>query len=114
MAFDEDLAHRIRELVSTELGISERKMFGGLAFMIDGHMAVAASRQGGILLRVDPADMAGLLASGKAEEAIMGGRTMRGWVRVMPEHLRTKRELGSLVDRGVRYARTQPAKSKGR
>ena len=86
MTFDEDLADRIRELVGAEPGLSEQRMFGGLAFMINGNLSVAVSRQGGILLRVNPIDLPRLIASGHAEQAIMGRRRMRGWVRVPSEH----------------------------
>ncbi len=114
MAYDKDLADRIRELVGGESGVSEQAMFGGLAFLVDGNTAIAASGQGGVLVRVDLADSDGLVASTKAEAAVMGGRTMRGWLRVAPEHLRTKRQLAPWVQRGVDYARSLPAKGRGR
>jgi len=114
MAYDDDLAHRIRELLGGESGVSEQPMFGGLAFMVGGSMAVAASGQGGVLVRVDPADTDGLLAFTKADAAVMSGRRMRGWVRVAPEYLRNKRQLAAWVQRGVDCARSLPVKGQGR
>jgi TfoX N-terminal domain len=110
MAYDEDLADRIRELVATEPGLTEKKMFGGLAFLIGGNMAVAASGQGGVLVRVDPARSDALIASSKAAKMVMRGRAMDGWLRVAPEHVRTKRQLSKWVDMGVGFARSLPAK----
>ncbi|MFE4858408.1 TfoX/Sxy family protein [Streptomyces sp. NPDC056670] len=110
MAYDEDLAERMRECMAAERGVSERLMFGGLAFLLQGHMCLAVSRQGGILVRVDPATSDRLVAAAKAEVAVMGGRPMRGWLRVAPENLRTKRQLAPWVRRGVDYARSLPAK----
>jgi TfoX/Sxy family transcriptional regulator of competence genes len=110
MAYDEDLANRIREIVAGEDGITEKKMFGGLAFLIGGNMSVSASGQGGLLLRVDPAETEALLAEPHAEPFVMRGRAMEGWLRVAPEGVRTKRELERWVARGVAYARSLPAK----
>jgi TfoX/Sxy family transcriptional regulator of competence genes len=110
VAYDEDLADRIRELVGGEPGISEKKMFGGLAFLINGHMAVAASGQGGVLARVDPADAAGLVGRVGVEPMVMRGKEMAGWLRVPTEAVGTKRELAAWVARGVAYARTLPPK----
>jgi TfoX/Sxy family transcriptional regulator of competence genes len=110
MAYDEDLANRIREIVAGEDGITEKKMFGGLAFLIGGNMSVSASGQGGLLLRVDPAETEALLAEPHAEPFVMRGRAMEGWLRVAPEGVRTKRELERWVARGVAYARLLPAK----
>jgi TfoX/Sxy family transcriptional regulator of competence genes len=110
MAYDEDLANRIRELMAEEPGVTEKKMFGGLAFLIGGNMAVAASGQGGLLLRVDPEQGEGLAGGPHVEVAGMRGRAMSGWLRVGPEALKTKRELERWVSRGVIYARSLPAK----
>ncbi|HWX52678.1 MAG TPA: TfoX/Sxy family protein [Solirubrobacteraceae bacterium] len=110
MAYDEDLANRVRELVAMEDGLSEQRMFGGLAFLINGNMSVSASGQGGLLLRVDPAESDALLAKPHAALFEMRGRTMRGWLRVAPEGLRTKRQLQGWVARGVAYGRSLPAK----
>ena len=93
MAYDEDLANRIRELVGQQTGITEQRMFGGLAFLVRGNMAVAASGQGGLMVRVDPDDSDRLVAKTSARPMEMRGRTMSGWLRVGSEHVRTKREL---------------------
>jgi TfoX/Sxy family transcriptional regulator of competence genes len=110
MAYDQDLAGRIRELVAREPDLTEKKMFGGLAFLIAGNMAVAASGQGGVMVRVDPAQSDKLVATTKARIVEMRGRLMPGWMRVDPEHLRTKRQLAEWVDRGTAYARSLPTK----
>jgi TfoX/Sxy family transcriptional regulator of competence genes len=111
MAYDKELAERIRGLVAGEDGVTEMKMFGGLAFVIQGNMAVAASGQGGILVRVDPAASEKLVSATKAEPMVMRGRAMEGWLRVAAEHVREKRQLARWVERGVTYARSLPAKS---
>ncbi len=110
MAYDEELANRIRELVGAEPGLSEKRMFGGLAFLINGNMAVSASGQGGVLLRVDPDQTDALVAKPHAEPFVMRGREMQGWLRIDAEGVRTKRELGRWVVRGVKYARELPPK----
>ncbi len=110
MAYDEDLAGRIRELISLEAGLTEKKMFGGLAFLIGGNMAVAASGQGGLMVRVDPGETDALLEQPHAMPFEMRGREMQGWVRVAGEGVRTKRQLEPWVRRGVAYARSLPAK----
>jgi TfoX N-terminal domain len=110
MAYDEQLAARIRTLVADEAGLSEQKMFGGLAFLIGGNMAVAASGQGGALVRVDPAESDALVATTPAEPMEMRGRSMAGWLRVAPEHLRDDDELAAWVARGAGYARSLPPK----
>ena len=110
MAFSESLALRIRERLARRKQIEEKKMFGGLAFLLDGNMAVAASGQGGLLVRVDPAQSDALLATTSARLMEMRGRQMRGWLRVDSEHVRTKRELERWVELGTAYARSLPAK----
>jgi TfoX/Sxy family transcriptional regulator of competence genes len=110
MAYDEDLANRIRELLRSEDGVYEQRMFGGLAFLIDGNMSVSVSGQGGLLLRVDPAQTDGLLLEEHARPFEMRGRAMQGWLRVDAEGLRTKRQLERWVARGVAYARSLPSK----
>ena len=110
MAYDEDLADRIRELIGADRALTEKKMFGGLAFLIGGNIAIAASGQGGVLVRVDPAQSDKLVASTDASMAVMRGREMAGWLRVDAEHLRTKRQLGKWVQLGTTYARSLPAK----
>ncbi|MBA3331991.1 MAG: TfoX/Sxy family protein [Actinobacteria bacterium] len=110
MAYDETLAAQIRELTSGEPGLTEKKMFGGLAFLISGNMAVAASGQGGIMVRVDPAESDALVQKTNAQFFVMRGRPMRGWLRVDPEHLRVRRELARWVELGTTYARSLPVK----
>jgi TfoX/Sxy family transcriptional regulator of competence genes len=110
VAYDEELADRIRELIPDRTGIAEKKMFGGLAFLVDGNMAVAASGQGGLLVRVDPGEGERLVAATDAEPMVMRGREMTGWLRVPSEHVRTKRQLASWVERGMSFARTLPPK----
>ena len=110
MAYDEDLADRIRQLIAGESGLTEKKMFGGLAFLIDGNMTVAASGQGGVLVRVDPAQSDMLVATTGARLMEMRGRSMQGWLRVDPQDLRTKHQLAKWVQRGTTYARSLPAK----
>ena len=110
MAYDEELAQRIRGLVAGGSGLTEQRMFGGLAFLIGGNMAVAASGQGGILVRVDPAASDTLVATTKARLFEMRGRSMQGWLRVDVEHVRTERELAKWVELGTAYARSLPAK----
>ncbi len=110
MAYDEDLANRIRELVAGEAGVTEKKMFGGLAFLIGGNMSVAASGQGGLLVRVDPRRRTTLVAKQHAAPMVMRGREMQGWLRVDEEGVRTKRQLEPWVKRGVAYARSLPPK----
>jgi TfoX-like protein len=112
MAYDEDLANRIRELVGDELNLTEQAMFGGLAFLIGGNMSVAASGQGGLLVRVDPDETDELLAKPHTAPFEMRGRSMQGWLRVAPEGVATKRQLGPWVKRGVAYARSLPAKQR--
>jgi TfoX/Sxy family transcriptional regulator of competence genes len=110
MAYDEDLANRLRELLAQEDRIAEKKMFGGLAFLLNGNMSVAASSTGGLLVRVDPADSESCLARPHASLMEMRGRTMEGWIMVAPEGLKTKRELEAWVKRGISFAKTLPAK----
>ena len=110
MAYDEQLADRIRELIGHEAKLTEQKMFGGLAFLIGGNMAVAASGQGGILVHVDPAQTDKLVATTPAYPMEMRGRTMNGWLRVDTDDVRTKRQLTKWVELGASYARSLPAK----
>ena len=110
MAYDEDLANRIREQVGGEPGVTEQKMFGGLAFLIGGNMAVAASGQGGVLVRVDPAQSDALVATTNARLMEMGGRHMQGWLRVAPEDVGTREQLAKWVELGTAYARSLSGK----
>ena len=112
MAYDEDLADRIRELLSEQRGVTEKKMFGGLAFLIGGNMAIAASGQGGALVRVDPGQADRLVETTRAEAAVMRGNPMRGWLRVESDDLRTKRRLEKWVKLGSAYASSLPPKKK--
>jgi hypothetical protein len=110
MPYEEKLADRLRELLVKEDGISEKKMFGGLAFLLCGNMAVSASGRGGLLVRVDPAETEMLISLPHVELMEMGGRTMAGWITVAPEGIKGKQELAAWVKRGVGYAKTLPAK----
>jgi hypothetical protein len=110
MAYDEDLANRIRELIPSDLDVTEQRMFGGLAFLVAGNMSVAASGQGGLMVRVDPEATEGLVTKPHVRPFEMRGRPMQGWLRVDPEGIRTKRQLEPWVKRGVAYARSLPAK----
>jgi TfoX/Sxy family transcriptional regulator of competence genes len=107
VAYDEELAGRIRELVGGGPDVTEKKMFGGLAFLVGGNMAVGASGQGGILVRVDPEESDELVATTSAQPMEMRGRSMRGWLRVDPED---EGELANWVEHGVAYAQSLPAK----
>lgn len=110
MAYDEDLADRIREVVGAEPDLTEQQMFGGLAFLISGNMAVAASGHGGIMVRAEPGAAAELVEAGDADLVEMRGRPMRGWLRVTPERLRTRKQLARWIDLGTGYARSLPPK----
>ena len=107
MAYDEALVERIRELLAGEDGITEMRMFGGLAFLVHGHMAIAASGQGGALVRHDPADE----TPAGTEPMVMRGRPMDGWIRVDASLLETKKQLARWVDMGTGYARSLPPKT---
>jgi hypothetical protein len=110
MAYDEVLAERIRAMLADEEDVTEKKMFGGLAFLIGGNMSVSASGQGGLLLRCEPSETADLVDEPHASTAVMRGRAMEGWLRVAPEGVETDEELEKWVTRGVGYARTLPPK----
>jgi len=102
MAYDTELANRIRFLIGTGPGVTEKKMFGGLAFLVGGNMAISASGQGGALVRVDPAETDALVATANATLAVMGGRTMQGWLRVSSEDLEADEQLTELGHPGRR------------
>jgi TfoX/Sxy family transcriptional regulator of competence genes len=110
MPYDEDLANRLRELLAAEDAVTEKKMFGGLAFLLRGHMCVSASRNGGLLARIDPADTEAALERPHVSLMEMGGRKMDGWLTVAPEALRTKRDLAPWVKRSVSFVKTLPPK----
>ncbi len=111
MSYDEHLADRIRGLLAGEGDVTEQRMFGGLAFLVGGRMAVAASGQGGLMVRVDPTASTAMVASGAAQPVEMRGRPMTGWLRVDAGRLSTERELGTWVRLGVGSARSLPAKA---
>jgi TfoX/Sxy family transcriptional regulator of competence genes len=113
VAYDEDLANRIRELIASEPDVSEQTMFGGLVFLVGGRMSVAAGSQGSLVVRVDPEDTDVLLAKPHAQPFEMGGREMPGRLRIDAEGVRTKRQLEPWVRRSVAYARTLASKRSG-
>lgn len=110
MAYDEELAHRVRELLALEDGLSEIAMFGGLAFLLDGNMTLAVSSRGGLMLRVGAGPDEQALARPHVGNVHMGGRPMRGWIRIAPDGLRTRRQLSAWVRRAVSFTRTLPPK----
>jgi hypothetical protein len=110
MAYDQELADRIRRLVGDAPGLTEQKMFGGLAFLIGGNMAIAASSQGGAMVRVDPQQSGALVATTTARVVEMRGRPMPGWLQVSSDDLLTDDELTAWVERGTQYARSLPPK----
>jgi hypothetical protein len=110
VAYDEELADRIRDLLAGEPGLTEQKMFGGLAFLIGGNMAVAASGQGGVLVRVEPEQSDALVATTNARLMEMRGRQMRGWLRIDSDDVRTERQLAKWVSLGATHARSLPTK----
>ncbi len=109
MAYDEQLAEQVREVLAGEPGLSEKRMFGGQGFLINGNLAVSASGQGGLLLRVDPAESETLVADPNASRAVMRGREMDGWLRIRTDGL-SDAELERWIGRGVSFARSLPAK----
>jgi len=110
MTYDEVLAQRVRDLATGTPNLTDRKMFGGLAFLVGGNMAIAASGQGGLLVRVDPEESSALVAMTQAELMVMRGRPMEGWLRVASEDVEAKQSLASWVKRGLVYAASLPAK----
>lgn len=110
MAYDEELADRIRELLATDHDVAEKKMFGGLAFLIGGHMSVSASGRGGLLLRCDPEETDALISQPHVGRFEMRGRAMDGWLRVDAEAVETREDLERWVEIGVDYARSLPPK----
>jgi hypothetical protein len=108
VAYDEELASRVRELLASERGVTEQRMFGGLAFLVDGKMAVTVSGKGGLLARVDPKQTDRLARGEHVDPFVMRNRPMDGWLRVEPAGVRTARQLRTWVARGVAYVRTLP------
>ena len=110
MAYDEQLAERLRVRLEGEPGVTERRMFGSAAFLVNGNLAVCASGQGGLMLRCDPDGTAALLGEPSAHPMVMRGREMTGWLRVLPEAVAAEEDLRRWVDVGVGYARSLPPK----
>lgn len=110
MAYDEDLAHRVRAALSNETGLTEKAMFGGVGFMLDGHMALAASSTGGLMVRVDPREADDLVDGRLVVATHMRGRELRGWLDVRPDAVRSDAELSTWVRRGAEFVRTLPPK----
>lgn len=110
MAYDEGLAQRLREVLAGEPGLTERSMFGGLAFLLHGHMAVAASSAGGLMVRIDPADAEALTRDPQVSRFQMHGRAMDGWLAVDAAAIGTDEALQRWVDHGVAFVRTMPPK----
>ena len=110
MAYDTELADRVRELLASRRGVEEKPMFGGLAFLVDGHMAVAVSREGGLLVRIQPDHTEQLLRRDHVSPMVMGGREVRGWLRIEAGALKTKRQLQGWVARGTDFVRDLPSK----
>ena len=106
MAYDEEFTARVRDALAGEQGITERRMFGGLAFMVDGHLAVSASGRGGLLVRADPADTDGLLDEPGVTRFRMRDRPMTGWLHVAPEVVEHDAALERWVRVGLTYARS--------
>ena len=109
MAYDEELANRVRLLLGG-LSVDERRMFGGLAFLLNRHMAVAVSGQGGLMVRVEPGQLPALLAEPGAAVFEMQGRAMKGWLRVSADAVQDDAALRSWVERGMAYAGSLPPK----
>lgn len=110
MAYDEEFAERLRAVLAAEPGLTEQRMFGGLAFLLGGHMAVAAIGQGGMMLRVDPETSSALIEHDGVEPMEMHGRSMAGWLQVEPETVATDEALADWVAHGVRFVRALPPK----
>jgi TfoX/Sxy family transcriptional regulator of competence genes len=110
MAYDEKLAQRLRTLLAKERNVAEKKMFGGLGFLVRGNMCVSASGKGGLLVRIDPEDSDEAIARPHASLMEMGGRSMAGWIRVDAAGLKSERQLESWVKRALEYVKTLPAK----
>lgn len=110
MAYDEDLANRVRERLADQDGVTEKRMFGGLAFLLQGNMAVGLSGGGDLMVRVGPDGTDEALAEPHTRLFDMTGRPMRGWILVAPEGVSTARQLGAWVNLGLEFARGLPPK----
>jgi TfoX/Sxy family transcriptional regulator of competence genes len=110
VAYDEKLAQRIRSILAKEPGLSERKMFGGIGFMVHGNMAVAANSKGGVMVRVDPEHGRELLEDPRYQPMEMRGRMMHGWLHIEPDAVASEESLREVVRHGLDYVRTLPPK----
>ena len=110
MAYDEELADRVRECIQHSAAVAEKRMFGGLAFMVSGNMAVGVSGQGGLMLRCDPTGTESLVATDGVDRMVMRGRAMDGWLRVDPAVVAGDEDLRRWVEVGLSYAESLPAK----
>jgi TfoX/Sxy family transcriptional regulator of competence genes len=112
MAYDERLAEEVRERLRVATGgaLTEKAMFGGLAFMVDGHLTIGASRTGGLLVRTDPADADEVLALEGVEPMVNAGRKMPGWVFVAADVIRDEGSLDDWIERSLGYVTTLPPK----
>lgn len=110
MAYDMDLPDRLRAVLAGEDGLTEKQMFGGFAFLVNGNMAVSASSRGGLMLRVDARETDSLVLEDGVTRFEMRGRAMKGWLHVDPDSVATEEMLGRWVDVGMRYARSLPSK----
>ena len=110
MAYDEELAQRIRELLTFDADVVEKKMFGGLSFLIGGHMAVGISGSGGLIMRCEADETEALLGQPYVEEFVMRGKAMSGWIRVAADGVEDDAELKRWVEAGAGFARSLPPK----
>jgi TfoX/Sxy family transcriptional regulator of competence genes len=110
VAYDEGLAGRVRDILGNRPGVTQRRMFGGLAWLVFGNMAVVVRGKGGLLVRIDPADHDAILAEAGTAAMVMRGRQMRGWITVTPQACTTPSDLATWVQRGLTYALTLPPK----
>lgn len=109
MAYNEEVGDRLRARLRCEVGLSEKRMFGGLAFLINGNLAVSASSQGGLLLRVDPAQTESLIRDPRAQRFVMRDRELTGWLHIDVDAMADD-EFAGWVRRGLEYARALPTK----
>ena len=110
MAYDTELAHHVREQLAGEEDVTEKAMFGGLAFLLHGNMAVTVSSRGGLMVRVGVEAAEDAVARPHVTQIQMRGRPMRGWIHVAAEGVKTKRQLGVWARRGMEFTRTLPPK----
>jgi TfoX/Sxy family transcriptional regulator of competence genes len=114
LAYDEDLANRIRALLGDVENLTEKRMFGGLGFSVNGNLAVSASGRGGLLVRIEPSETAALLERAHVGPFETRGRALNGWLRVDDDGIHTKRQLEGWVKRGVAYASSLAPKQRKR